>query len=242
MRDIEVFCHLFIPPNESFRMWTWWIDEQIAIIKESKLCDIATINMAITMPKLWITDPNHPSYLSLLVVDYIKARYPFVKILDIRDTGETNIFEGQTLKFVHRACMERDIDVLYIHSKGYFSNTAYVSSWRQILNHFTIREWPRCLKYLDRVDVVGIKDANSLEHAVSGNFWWSKSEYIRKLPEPIDSSLYHSHADFHPDGISYRYAFEEWISLKRPAVHHMVDTRTDHYKDYCFLERLTQKQ
>lgn len=238
MRDIEVFYHLFIPPNESFRMWTWWVDEQITMIKKSKLHEIAVVNMAITMPMYWNFDLNHPQYLSVLVTDYINTRYPFVNILDIRDTGESNIFEGQTLRFLHRACIERDVDVLYIHSKGYFSNTAHISSWRQVLNHFTIEEWHRCLKHLSRADVVGVKDLHSIENTMSGNFWWSKSEYIRKLPEPIDSSVYQSDPNFHPQGNSYRYAFENWISLERPHVHHMVDTKTDHYKDYCFLESL----
>jgi hypothetical protein len=105
-----------------------------------------------------------------------------------------------------------------------------------------IEEWPRCLKHLGRADVVAVKDMHSTEYTMSGNFWWSKSEYIRKLPEPIDSSVYHTHADFHPGRVSYRYAFENWISLERPNVYHMVDTKTDHYKDYCFLESLTQKQ
>lgn len=240
MRDIEVFYHLFIPQNESFRMWTWWVDEQITMMQKSKLHEIAAINMAITMPRFWRTDLNHPQCLDTLVIEYINTRYPFVNILDIRDTGESNIFEGQTLRFLHRACMERDIDVLYFHSKGYFSNTAHISSWRQVLNHFTIEEWPRCLKHLGHADVVGIKDAHSTDHSVSGNFWWSKSEYIRRLPEPINSSVYQIQPDFHPHGVSYRYAFENWISLETPTVHHMIDTRIDHYKDYCFLENITQ--
>ena len=239
MRDIEVFIHLYIPAADTLRMWTWWVDEQLGLIKSSKLHEIANINMAITMPRQWVVDVNHSVEFWVLVVDYLTARYPFVKILDMRDINDPNIYEGQTLRFLHKACQERDIDVLYVHSKGYTSNTAHISSWRQILNHYTISEWPKCLKHLEMVDVVGVKDSQSLEYTVSGNFWWSKSEYIRKLPEPLDSTVYQLHPGFQPDGPSYRYAFEHWLGVERPTVHHIVDTRTNHYLDYCFLENLS---
>lgn len=241
MRNIEVFYHLFIPLNDSYKMWTWWIDEQLGLIKSSKLLDVATVNMAITMPKHYVVDANHPVDFWILVVDYLKVRYPFVKILDVRDINEPNIYEGQTLRFLHQACQERDIDVLYIHSKGYVSNTAHVSAWRQILNHYTIEQWPKCLKYLQVTDVVGVKDKKTPEYMVSGNFWWSKSEYVRNLPEPVDSTTYQLHPEFQPDGASYRYTFEDWIAIERPVVYHVVDTKTDHYLDYCFLENLIQK-
>ena len=242
MRDIEIFYHLFIPADDTYKMWTWWVDEQMTLLKTSKLHEIAVVNMAITMPKYWSPDPNHPQLFLALVTDYIKTRYSFVKILDVRDTGEPNIYEGQTLRFLHQVCQNKDIDVLYFHSKGYMSNTAYVSSWRQILNHYCIEQWPKCLKYLQLVDVVGVKDKQTPGYRVSGNFWWSKSEYIRRLPEPVDSTIYQTNPDFQPNGASYRYTFEDWISVERPKIYHIVDTRTDHYKDYCFLEHLKNNE
>ena len=53
MRPIEVFYHLLIPPDARAVMWTWWVDQQLTLIKESKLHNVATINMAITMPYDW---------------------------------------------------------------------------------------------------------------------------------------------------------------------------------------------
>ena len=242
MRNVEVFYHLFIPLNDSFRTWPWWVDEQLGLIKSSKLIDVATVNMAITMPKYVAVDPNHYVPFWELVADYVSRRYPFVRILDIRDTSDTNLYEGQTLRFLHQACQDRDIDVMYIHSKGCISNTAHVSTWRQVLNHFTIAEWPTCLKYLETNDVVGVKDKYSLSHkTVSGNFWWSKSEYIRNLPEPLNSTTYQTDPNRYPDGGAYRYTFEDWISVNNPSVHYIVDTKTDHYADYCFLEDLLKK-
>lgn len=241
MRDIEVFYHVYIPADDTSKMWTWWVDEQLGLMKSSKLADIATINVAITMPKHWLADINHPVEFWVLVVDYIKTRYPFVNILNIRDVFELNIFEGQTLRFLHEACKDRDIDVLYVHTKGFRSMTPSVANWRQILNHYNINQWHKCLKHLELVDLVGIKDDETLDTAVSGNFWWSKSEYIRTLAEPLDSTAYEVHPDYHPQGPSYRYAFESWITSKQPKVFHTVDTRTNHYKKFCFLEQLVKQ-
>jgi hypothetical protein len=222
-------------------MWTWWVDEQLGLIKSSKLMDVATVNMAITMPKHYVVDPNHQVEFWMLVENYIKARYPFVNILNIRDVHETNIFEGQTLRYVHQACQERDIDVLYIHSKGFISNTSHVSAWRQILNYYTIDQWPKCLKRLETNDVVGVKDSIVPNNMVTGNFWWSKSQHIRNLPEPLNSAAYQTDRNKYPDGGAYRYTFEDWVTLNNPSVHYIVDTKTSHYEDYCFLEDLIKK-
>ena len=222
-------------------MWPWWVDEQLGLIKSSKLLDVATVNMAITMPKYVAVDPNHYVPFWELVVNYLNNRYPFVKVLDIRDVSETNLYEGQTLRFLHQACQDRDMDVAYIHSKGFISNTAHVSAWRQILNHYTITEWPSCLKYLETNDVVGIKDKICTEKSVTGNFWWSKSEYIRTLPEPLNSTVYQTDTARYPDGGAYRYTFEDWVFANNPKIHHIVDTNTSHYEDFCFLEDLIKK-
>jgi hypothetical protein len=241
MRNTEVFYHLFIPLNDAFRTWTWWVDEQLGLIKSSKLVDVAKVNMAITMPKYCVVDPNHPVEFWMNVANYIQTRYPFVNILDIRDTSDVNLYEGQTLRFVHQACQERDMDVVYIHSKGGISNTAHVASWRQILNHFTIAEWPTCLKQLATHDVVGIKDRICTDKSVTGNFWWSKSEYIRTLPEPLNSTVYNTDPNKHPDGGAYRYTFEDWVFVNNPSIHHVIDTNASHYQEYCFLENLIKK-
>jgi hypothetical protein len=171
--------------------------------------------------------------------EYISLRYPFVNIVDVRDTGEYNIYEGQTLSLLHNRCKEADIDVLYIHNKGVTSASASVSNWRDILNHYCINEWPTCVKKLESVDVVGVKDLMSMNLTMSGNFWWSKSSYIQNLPEPINSDKYMvSEPHLFPGQPGYRYAFERWNMINNPSFYHIVDTKTDHFTNYCFIENL----
>jgi hypothetical protein len=47
-----------------------------------------------------------------------------------------------------------------------------------------------------------------------------------------------SEVDLYPTGHAYRYAFERWLLINKPKVAHIVDTKTDHYTNYCFVENL----
>jgi hypothetical protein len=240
MRPIEVFYHVFIPADIRYTQWNWWIDQQLQLIQQSKLSDIAKINMAITMPSHYgEVSPgtripfrvNGSKDVSIVfeqkVREYIGTRYPFVDIINIRDTGEPNIFEGHTLKLLWDRCQLEDIDVLYLHSKGVVSASPQVACWREILNYYCITEWPKCVSSLSLCDVTGVQDLNSIEHnTISGNFWWSKSAYIKKLPDPL-------HGD-----INNRYSFEQWIMKATPQIIYQIDTKIDHHDDYCFLENI----
>jgi hypothetical protein len=246
MRDIKLYYHFFIPPDHRAGGWHWWIDQQLGIIKKTKLYDLAEVNMCITMPRYWtemfgINIYTHsvmnPINFEQKVREYIELRYPFVKIRDIRDVMEPNIYEGQTLKLLHEESLNSNHDICYFQNKGAISGfTAMVANWRDLLNHYILNEWPVCVNKLKEYDLVGIADRNSKNIMCSGNFWWSKSEYIKTLPNPIDSQNYMLDADFHPWGHSYRYAFEHWVAKGNPKLNYIVETHVDHYSEYCFLE------
>ena len=254
MKPIEVFYHLYIPDSIHAGNWIWWVDQQLLLIRNSKLSNIAKINMAITMPKYWVSMNNmhfikdtehwdeliHMSFENK-VTEYINLRYPFVNILNIRDTGDLNIYEGHTLKLLYDRCQEVDINVLYFHSKGVLNNgAASVANWREILNHFCITEWAECVGQLQQADVVGLKESSKL-NIVSGNFWWSNSAYIKSLPEPLASEKYMPAADCWPGRVSYRYSFENWITVNNPNIHFIAETGTNHYRQYCFLENVIKR-
>lgn len=250
MKPIEVFYHAFIPMDIRASGWTWWLDQQLGEIKNSKLADVAGVNLTITMPKFWSSmngiplrvDKHKDQEISFgeKVTEYISKRYPFVNLLEVRDIS-ANLYEGLTLNYIYNRCLFDDIYVCYIHSKGVVSASAPVSNWREVLNHYIIKEWPTCVKQLESADVVGIKDINSGDNMLSGNFWWSKSSHIKTLPPPLDTSAYVSDPDFHPNAPSYRYGFEYWILQNKPKTHFLVDTQTNHFDDYCFLEDLLKK-
>ena len=236
--NIELFYHLYIPPDERRALSTWWIDDHVARLRFSGLINIAKVNMCITMP-IYLDFGNFGENLK----KYINTRYPFINILDIRDTSEpNNIYEGQTLKFLYDRCLLDDNTVvLYTHSKGIGHPTISNNCWRQILDHYSVNRWKKCVDILENTntELVGVKDISAL--TVSGNVWWAKSSYIKTLPEPVDSSKY---AVVHkwPGTKEYRWAFEDWISLNNPRTYHMANTQVYHYDTTRYLEDLIAEE
>jgi hypothetical protein len=246
MRNIKLYYHFFIPPDHRSASWHWWVDQQLGMIKRVGLADVAEVNMCITMPRFWtemfgITIYTHsvqnPIDFEAKVREYISLRYPFVNIRDVRDVIEPNIYEGQTLQLLHEEAKNSNHDICYIQNKGAISGfTPHIANWRDLLNHYIINDWTYCVKKLEEYDLVGIADRNCSNIMLSGNFWWTRSEHVQKLPNPIESQIYMDDMNFHPYGSSYRYAFEHWIAKGNPHLFHIVQTHVDHYSEYCFLE------
>lgn len=248
---LQVFYHLYIPDNNYAMYWIWWVDSQLGIIKDSYLSEHAQINMCITMPKAWshfydviFSEPFNINSCTFekTVVDYITIKYPFVNILEVRDTSEPNIYEGHTLKKLHEFALTdtENSFLLYFHSKGsgFFNrNPIMMKTWKDTCENALIKNWTNCIQPLFETDVVGVAGTYNPNFEniknLTCNFWWSKSSYIKTLPEPIDSSKYlvsSKPESYYPGGENYRYAFEEWIHLSNPRLT-FVNT-FDHQKFY----------
>lgn len=95
-------------------------------------------------------------------------------------------------------------NVLYIHAKGVSRPNTHeykvndnVWAWRKMMEYFLIEKYEICIDKLKDYDVVGcnlIDMGNDLKIAkenhkmhFSGNFWWSKTSYIKKLPYIVPS-------------------------------------------------------
>lgn len=82
--------------------------------------------------------------------------------------------------------------ILYLHTKGVYSETLLentgVASWRTAMEKFNISNWKECINKLkDNYDLTGImrfKRETSGKDIFAGNFWWARSEYIKRLPKP----------------------------------------------------------
>lgn len=246
MNKTKLYYHFYIPPDHRAGSWTWWIDQQLGMIKQSGLANIAEVNMCITMPRYWTEmfgikifthSVQNQITFEQKVREYINIRYSFVNIRDVRDVNEPNIYEGQTLDLLRTESQNGDYDICYVQNKGAVSGfTPHVANWRDLLNHYIIKEWHACVKELNEYDLVGVADRNSNGIMCSGNFWWTKSAYVRELPLPLDSQYYMTDPNFYPWGPSYRYAFEHWITKANPKLKYIVETHVDHYSEYCFLE------
>eukprot|EP00966_Prymnesium_polylepis_P235785 5453163-Prymnesium_polylepis.1 len=82
--------------------------------------------------------------------------------------------------------------ILYMHTKGstHKSREAAQVSWRRNLNHFTITRYADCLAWLSLGYATCGPHLQIDSHILvrwphySGNFWWARCEYIRRLPSP----------------------------------------------------------
>jgi hypothetical protein len=77
---------------------------------------------------------------------------------------------------------------LYMHSKGVSKDNnknkiENIQDWRNMMEYFLIHNFEECINLLDNYDVVGINYIKNLHF--SGNFWWTKASYFKKLPNKI---------------------------------------------------------
>jgi hypothetical protein len=123
---------------------------------------------------------NHPMFLDPKVKILFFIHYP-------------NLFERPTLNCLFELSGKNDFYVLYIHSKGiqHDGKNPCVEDWVDYLTYFNIYKHEECISRLTDFDVVGV-NLNSVDIMgtkrphFSGNFWWSKSTYIRRLNPQIE--------------------------------------------------------
>lgn len=251
MKKIKVFYHVYIPFDARAHFWSWYLDDQLGMIKRSRLGDCAQIHMCVTMPMHWtslfgepILSCRNPSVNLTFyhkLIEYMETRYPWVNILEVRDSS-ANLFEGNTLKHLYDQSLCEDFNALYIHTKAIHLTSANTLNWRDILNHYHIKGWSQAQRILQTHDVIGLQDAHSENHdIVSGNFFWCTSEHVRKLQDPLQVNSYNTHNKLPQDHMSYRYNFELWILSAHARTHYWAHTHTNHYEQYCFLEDLLKK-
>jgi hypothetical protein len=110
--------------------------------------------------------------------------------------------------------------VLYLHTKGVTrSNTRQkenIIDWVNYMLYFTVEKYNDALELLaEGNDTVGVNLEESPELHYSGNFWWSKSSYIARLPT-CKMERYNSP--------------EFWLTEKRIGIHHCsYKSQVNHY-------------
>lgn len=152
-------------------------------------------------------------------------------------------FERLCLNDLGSWSKENDSLVFYFHTKGVskIQQKENVWAWRNMLEHFLINDHGECISFLEQYDTVGgnlcdigndMHDGSPLQIAkethkmhYSGNFWWSKTEYLSRLP-PIPESI-----PLEKD-VNY-WICERWILQPYPDFNHKVlfTTERNHYYD-----------
>jgi len=107
----------------------------------------------------------------------------------IKVSEKLSDYELPTLQFLYNFCIENDdYNILYIHTKniGKKINECIEDQIRYML-YFLVSKWTDCVNSLNNknYDSCGVDLRREPTLHYSGNFWWAKSNYIKKLPQPI---------------------------------------------------------
>jgi hypothetical protein len=104
-------------------------------------------------------------------------------------------FEVFTINALYDDAQKEDFRVLYLHTKGvkHDPSNMCVKTWVDYLCYFNIYQHKKCIELLNDYDTSGanLQDKPTEKCHYSGNFWWTKSSYLRKL-DRLSTNTYHS--------------------------------------------------
>ena len=208
--------------------WKEIVDNQISTIISSELFS-KTEKLFLY---IYYENEEDLKYITEKFKDYVN-----VSIL----VGVTNEYEFPILKVIKDISRDDDFYCYYLHSKGVSitekNMTTYngainlthlkncVNDWRKYMEYFIINRYEDSIKFLDEgFDSCGVnlttKDLLSrpIPPHFSGNFWWSKSDYLKKLPE-IDSL-----------NLKNRFNAENWIGMGNGKLKCLYETKAGYHE------------
>lgn len=139
------------------------------------------------------------------------------KIKIVIEDDNIKLYESFTINKIIEDSILEDNNILYLHTKGCTKpHDINVKSWVDYLCYFNITKWKIALDYLDANDMVGVnlQDRYGEELHYSGNFWWTKSSYVKYMKKIIHKQ--YNDPEFHmtKDGLG------KFISLRHSYCSH----------------------
>jgi len=172
---ILIFSHNYLVGD-----WETIVTEQLQLLLDTKLYQAST--------KIHYCVFAYENNAYRKFVNLVVQHDPLNKIQIIKH--EENKFEFLTLKLLQDTIKQCDKEtyVLYYHTKGLTSVQKYenVISWRKCLEYFNIEKWTNLTKALNTFDTAGALYIDSgwpANNFYAGNFWWSKTSYLKNLPD-----------------------------------------------------------
>jgi hypothetical protein len=214
--NYNAYYHILLINN-----WRQIVREQLSLMMRSGLYDkLSTIRIGALGPDI--------EELQELLQDYPKCEI-------VRYSPDIQKYEFWTLKILHHDALEdKPFYAVYFHTKGVsFPYPPYSiggKHWRDYMNHYNLKEWNEPVKMLRKgFDTCGVKlltekDPPARKLHYSGNFFWCKSSYVKRLvdPETMDQRD--------------RFNAEFWIGTGKPQTACLCDDFVDYNTKGCFHE------
>ena len=143
------------------------------------------------------------------------------KIRIVYHSEDVSLYEVVTLNKLLEDSKKEDFYVLYVHSKGVSKpENRNVRDWVNYMLYFNVYLYDLAIQNLKYNDCCGV---NALGNHYSGNFWWSKSTYIRKLNKlpPIEELNYTGPETWLFTGrVTDNAGSCKWVSLWNSGIRH----------------------
>jgi len=164
--------------------WKEILDEQIFLMKRTGLYD----NCSEIYATIYADDKNNiQEFKDIISMEDNLNKW---KIIELQE----NNYEFEALKFIKKYSENKHAYICYFHLKGVISKEIEpnigVTTWRKYLNYFTINKWKDNINNLKNNDIVCVDwNFNDMhqKYVLGGHFFWTKSDYIRTLDEPINN-------------------------------------------------------
>jgi hypothetical protein len=130
---------------------------------------------------------------------YIKNKIEKFPKIKIANTYNKNFFEFEALRVIKKICSQKKCNIFYMHTKGagiseenktFYHNSndlnhlrLCVRDWRKFMESHLLYNADIIIEKLKEYDACGVNLESEPKNHFSGNFWWSKSSFINKLPD-----------------------------------------------------------
>lgn len=207
MADIKIYWHLTELSN-----WQQVCDQQWDLIKSSGLYDASS--------DVYLCGNGRKWPFNDWMTKHTEDKLAFAHV-----NPNSSFYEYPSLNFMHSQAYEAEenYNILYIHLKGVTRpDDPNIRDWRDFLNWSVIERWSDCVKALEDHDVAGPNWETAPWPHFSGNFWWARSDYIKRLPvlqHPVDAmnsgkTMFQTH---YAGGAPYwRFDYEAWVGSGDP--------------------------
>ena len=175
-------------------------------------------------------------------INEIKVNLTDSKYTILNEYKDITKYEGPGLELLwkHSVKSNEDFNILYLHTKGVSKPLKNIEEWTNYLSYFNINKWEDRVKDLESNDASGVNLGGNPEDIqshpswwgygkapvhYSGNFWWSKSSHIKKLPSPFLWCPDSDHA-------RWRMMDEMWLCQIQTGKYHSAwHSNVNHYQE-----------
>lgn len=211
MISIKGFIHCYAINN-----WRSVLRQQLAYIQRSGLSG-QTTEITIVILSSFRAKYQPPRHYSCPIrVQVITPQEPLANPTTL-DLAESHTLLEIYLASLHQKGNEEQF-IWYIHGKGVsrYKDPSYINAanWRKLCESIVIGKHRECIDLLLTKDIDACGPLlNSMHHwpHFSGNFWWTRSSYVRTLSHPFKYAVEFAEREKMP----MRWAAEAWILSAR---------------------------